>query len=205
MLLALVGLFLLSPLSPYAPISFPLFTFLFLMLIFFTLRIMDLKKSVFRGLLAVAVFAFVIDWILALKQVEVFYSSFVIILYSGLVGFSIVFLIYQLLMERRITADTVMGGISIYILIGILWTLFFQVVYIYNPNAFDISNMGYGKEENFFYFSFVTLTTLGYGDILPLSRIARTLSTAEAVLGQIYLTVFVAHLVGFYIAHKLKK
>jgi hypothetical protein len=52
------------------------------------------------------------------------------------------------------------------------------------------------------YFSFTTLTTLGYGDIVPHSAGARTLAVLEAVTGQIYLTVLVARLVGLYIVHE---
>jgi len=55
--------------------------------------------------------------------------------------------------------------------------------------------------DNFIYYSFVTLTTLGYGDIVPSSELARTVSWLEAVYGQIYLTVLIAQLVALYIIH----
>jgi len=57
----------------------------------------------------------------------------------------------------------------------------------------------------FGYFSFVTLTTLGYGDIIPIKELSRTLTWIEAFMGQIYLTVTIARLVGMYIAQSMKK
>ncbi len=58
-----------------------------------------------------------------------------------------------------------------------------------------------GRVMQMRYFSFETLTTLGYGDIVPRSPAARMLATIEAVMGQIYLTVLIARLVGLHIAH----
>ena len=54
----------------------------------------------------------------------------------------------------------------------------------------------------FYYFSLITMTTVGYGDMLPLTTAARTLSTLEAIIGQVYLTILVARLVGMYLVHQ---
>jgi hypothetical protein len=64
--------------------------------------------------------------------------------------------------------------------------------------------IGKGEPTAVLYFSFATLTTLGYGDIVPVSAIARTLATLEAITGQLYLAVLVARLVGLHIAESLE-
>ncbi len=208
LLLALVALFLFAPLIHLFSEDCPVFTFLFLLLIVFTLRIMHLKKTLFLFLLGIASVAFALQWLNWGQEsvsLEKPFALFVYISYAFLIGFSILFLIYKMLLEKRISADTVMGGISVYILIGVLWTFLYRLLYLFNTGAFDFGDTVYQIEENLFYFSFVSLTTLGYGDIVPLSPMARTLSMMEAILGQVYLTVFVAHLVGFYIGYKLKE
>jgi hypothetical protein len=80
------------------------------------------------------------------------------------------------------------------------------LVEILQPGSFNLAKgtaMKFGGSETIFavYFSYVTLTTLGYGDITPLSGAARTLAIVEATTGQIYLAVLVARLVGLHVAH----
>ena len=69
------------------------------------------------------------------------------------------------------------------------------------PGPFRTAQEGTQTSAPMIYFSFVTLTTLGYGDIVPLSPAARALAMVEALLGQLYLTVLVARLVGLHITH----
>jgi hypothetical protein len=74
------------------------------------------------------------------------------------------------------------------------------------PGSFIVSNEDVSRTGgNFLYYSFVTLTTLGYGDITPASSPARSLSTLEAVTGQLYIAILVARLVGLHIVHAGKK
>ena len=101
--------------------------------------------------------------------------------------------------SHRITSDIIVGGICIYLLIGVLWTIFFTLLIDVDANA--VAHKGV---QSLYYFSFTTLTTLGYGDIVPASDFAKVLTTMEAIIGQIYLTVFVARLVGLHIACELR-
>lgn len=91
------------------------------------------------------------------------------------------------------------GAICVYLLIGIAWAIMYALVdeltvlpAFTNLEAADIDRTLNG----FLYYSFVTLTTLGYGDIYPISPVARTLAYMEATIGQLYLTILVAALVG---------
>ncbi len=102
----------------------------------------------------------------------------------------------------RIDLNRIVGTICIYLLIGIIWSIAYSVVDIIDPGSFRGLNATAidEKHSELIYFSFVTLTTLGYGDIAPIKPIARTLAYFEAIAGQFYLAVMVAGLVGAHIA-----
>jgi hypothetical protein len=93
--------------------------------------------------------------------------------------------------HEQVTGDTIAGAICVFLLIGIIWMLAYQGIHFFNPKAF--SNVT-GKSSSpantvdLVYFSFATLTTLGYGDITPISKLARMIAVTEAMVGQIYLT-----------------
>lgn len=131
--------------------------------------------------------------------------------FSGLVAgaaflaFVTVVILRSVLAAGRVTADKIAGAISVYLLLGLVWSLLFGVVHSLDPSAFSPANADAhthtpADEYRLVFFSFVTLTTLGYGDITPLTPIAQTLSWMEAVVGQLYLAVLVARLVGLHIA-----
>jgi hypothetical protein len=118
----------------------------------------------------------------------------------------IAFVIYELLTRifntYRVTTDIIFAAISVYILIGIFWGFMYTLLEVFWPGSFILpaSSMGEGVYGHFgqdlIYYSFVSLTTLGYGDITSVSKPAQYLSVSEAVTGQIYLTVLVARLVS---------
>lgn len=100
-------------------------------------------------------------------------------------------------MDRELSVNKLMGSLCVYLLIGVAWSILHAFVYLLTPDAF--SNLQ-GQSGEFLYYSFVTLTTLGYGDIAPLTPMARTLAYLEAIAGQFYLAVLVAGLVGAYVS-----
>jgi len=115
--------------------------------------------------------------------------------------------------SKIVTGDTIRGAIIIYLFIGSLFSSIYMLIEIISPGSFLITNSS-GKpsvvslneiSRLFGYFSFVTLTTLGYGDIVPIRDLSRIMAWIEAFTGQIYLAVIVAHLVGTYIAQSMKK
>jgi hypothetical protein len=105
----------------------------------------------------------------------------------------------RLFHTHKVTSDTIKGGICAYLLIGFAWATLYSLLIQVNPESFTISA---GKEMMYVHFSFTTLTTLGYGDIVPRTRFAAILTNSEAILGQLYLTIFVARLVGLYIVEE---
>lgn len=115
-------------------------------------------------------------------------------------GFLIAVMLRRLIRTERVTADTLSSAISGYFLLGILWAFFYGFIYELDANAFR--GMTGRETQEFFYFSFVTLTTLGYGDIVPVSDTAETVAVLEAIVGQLYLAITIARLVGLHIASR---
>ncbi|WP_162024956.1 MULTISPECIES: potassium channel family protein [unclassified Lentimonas] len=108
--------------------------------------------------------------------------------------------------KKQMGADELCGSIVAYILIGIAWALLYSFIELLQPNSFSFVSVTDGdlhaKGSALFYYSFVTLTTLGYGDILPVSQFARMVAYLEAVTGVMYTAILVAGLVGHIGSHK---
>jgi hypothetical protein len=104
----------------------------------------------------------------------------------------------------KITSDRIAGAISVYLLMGILWSVAYGLIAEIDPGAFSgvlsVASDGAGSLRDFAYFSFVTLTTLGYGDALPVNPLARTLAWMEAVFGQLFVAITIARLVSLQIS-----
>jgi voltage-gated potassium channel len=104
----------------------------------------------------------------------------------------------QVLFEGDIDTNKVVGSVALFILIGLTWTVLYLLMIEMDPEAFrGMTQMPW--EDNFSqasYFSFVTLTTLGYGDISPASRFVEVLVYIQAIVGVFYMAVFVASLIN---------
>lgn len=106
--------------------------------------------------------------------------------------------------------DTLSAALCVYLLMGYLWGSLYGLMYLRAPGAFHLpmgwtpaAEQGIARDvpvNLLTYFSFMTLTTVGYGDVLPISGSARAAVILEAVLGHFYLAVLVARLVGLHIA-----
>ena len=120
-------------------------------------------------------------------------------------------ILLAILVDSRVTIETIKGAICVYLLLGLTWAYLDAVIDLVSPNSFrfevpeptgDVIGHALVTENmtKLIYFSFCTLTTLGYGDIYPASAPARTFAYLEAIVGQVYLTVLVARLVGMHIS-----
>lgn len=100
--------------------------------------------------------------------------------------------------SRMISINQLVGASCIYLLLGIIWAILYSNLYFIDPDSFSglADNRGRLHFSEFMYYSYVTLTTLGFGDIIPHSPFAKTLSFTQAITGQLYLTIMVAGLVG---------
>jgi hypothetical protein len=144
------------------------------------------------------------------------------LLYPGEVGlaaasnaFNALFLLFvcgvllrHILRREEVTTDLILGGVCIYLMLGILFSQIFRVIEILSPGSFLVHGSplalgpGAGTPEgiHLIYYSFVTLTTLGYGEIVPMSSWARMLAIIEAMMGSLYIAILIASLVGIRIA-----
>jgi hypothetical protein len=98
--------------------------------------------------------------------------------------------------QDEVTRDLIAGAVVVYLLMAIMWTFIYRVVDTVHPGSFTFSATDIHERLRFTYFSLVTITTLGYGDIVPTTSLASSLATLEAVVGQLYLVTTVAWLVG---------
>jgi len=102
----------------------------------------------------------------------------------------------------EVTKDQIIGAVSIYFLIGFTWASFYRIVFSFQPEAFSVSDTflaSTGRSQpDFVYFSFITLLTVGYGDVRPISGIARSLAILEGIVGVLYIGVFISRLLTLY-------
>ena len=121
-------------------------------------------------------------------------------------AFIVIIILSHIIRVKNVTADIIYGAIVVYLLMALMWGFMYSVVEDLHPGSFIIPE-GLVKDSRFLftYFSFVTLSTLGYGDITPLTAPACSLSILEAIIGQIYLVVVVAWLVGMFVSQSLLK
>src|SRR5688500_15682283 len=124
------------------------------------------------------------------------------VLATGYMIFIIALVINQIFTGSVITVYKIGGGVATYILIGLLWSSLYFSVHIIQPASFRFGEaVNHSNEvlKQLSYFSFVTLTTIGYGDITPVSSAARVLAMLEGLLGQLFPAIFIAKLVSMQI------
>jgi len=107
----------------------------------------------------------------------------------------VVSIVSQVLLARNVTAQNIYGAISAYLIIGLMYSAFYAAMYYLSGRVFFVGNQP-GTPSNFQYFSFTTLTTLGYGDFTATSNGGRAVAMLEAMTGQIFLATLVAKLVA---------
>lgn len=199
--LLFIVIFLLTPLKslevPFAHIALEFFLTILLISGVFAIsqrRIIRYPAVVF-GLVT-----FVIKWFNAinydqdLTRLDLMLSM---IFFFGL----LIVILRRVLGEGKINVTRIEGAIAAYLIIAILFTYAYRIIYSYIPHAFtfNFSSESLRVDEiadHFLYFSFITLTTTGYGDITALHPFARSFSMLEGLIGQLYPAILIARLVS---------
>ena len=116
-----------------------------------------------------------------------------------IVSITIVELFREIFKTKKIDSHIISSAISIYVLVGIFWYLLFMFLLMIDPDSFDIRNFNPEMVSiDMIYFSFTTLTTLGYGDITPVSYTAKMWSITEAMMGVMFLAVMISRVVSLF-------
>jgi hypothetical protein len=148
-------------------------------------------------LLAIAMIWTEVYWLMLLYTV--FATSYMI--------FIITLVVNQIFEGGKITGNKIIGGVAVYLLLGQLWASVYLTIYIVEPSAFlhggELIHQGEGL-KHLSYFSFVTLTTIGYGDIIAVGAAARIFVIMEGLIGQLFPAIFIAKLVALQMEHSKK-
>jgi voltage-gated potassium channel len=162
------------------------------------------SKQIIYVMIFFALAGIILEWIPEksdLGQIIFPYEKVVAIVFIGVVISQIV---RQIIKSKSVDANVILGVITIYIMFGLVAGECNLLIYFFDNDAF-IGNIDPSDTSDFKYFSYVTMTTLGYGDISPLSQMARATAVFFSLIGQIYLAVVIAFIVGKYVSHSDKK
>ena len=216
-LFLLVSLLLISFFYPFVqrgPAGIFILDIVFLFILLSSIFTITEKKRVFviSLLLALAAFA---STVLNYFLVTISLRLITVSAYGLFFTLMAVTILSSIMKSKKVTTETIYASICVYLIIGVIWTMLFTSIEIIEPGSFLsggsplVDLHGDPLQRNvfakFIYYSFVTLTTLGYGDIVPVSPHARALSSLEAVVGQLFIAILIARLVGMHIVHETEK
>jgi hypothetical protein len=124
-------------------------------------------------------------------------ATFILFTYFSFISY---YLFKDVFTSKRVTLPIVIGSFSGYFIIGVLFLFAYAIFDITFPDTLSVDISSPEGLNNVFYFSFITLTTVGYGDILPTSSLGQKLAILEALIGQFYIAAVIATIVGKFIA-----
>jgi len=202
----IIAIFVAAPLVASEIVSSVWFDVAFALLLFSGVATVTGRKELTAIVAALVVLA------LALRFASLAFPSRSILISRELVSIAslVVFaalILVQVFRSGPITSYRIQGAIAVYLLLGLIWMVGYELVYQTVPGAFRFAN---GADEvthhrhDLAYYSFITLTTIGYGDIVPAHPVARSLAMAEGLVGQLYPAILIARLVSMQIESRKK-
>jgi len=184
---------LLTGRGPYrpGPLADVLFT---LVLVAGTAAVWREGRWVFRGVVVFNLVALPIRWAAWFDPNGGFtvWSTATAVVAVALLTFVV---LSKVLRPGMVTSHRIEGAVAAYLLLGLVWAGAYEWVALSDPSAFVGANSGL-QSAQWIYYSLVTLTTMGYGDITPVHPVARSLAAAEALTGQLYLAILISRLVA---------
>ena len=161
----------------------------------FFLAILSIKSKVRKQMFIVAIIAFVTEWIAEIFKMDVltYISSLTNVIFFQIV---VVRLIFQIARSKEVNAGVILESVNAYLLLGLMFTMLVAILHLYNSEALNYSSHEEVNFQHYIYYTFVTISTLGYGDITPQEPIGKSLSILISVSGQLYIAIIIAMLVG---------
>lgn len=206
LLLSLLFFFIITPLISDSIQDKVILITLFSIILVSSIYIIYHEKYLIYAAIAVACLTFVSSWISTFFQTNHYFLIFNYGISTIFFFFITVMILSYVMRDKVITRATLYGAICGYLLIGFSWSFLYLIVSSFDHHAFNVYENTQAslfiELKDYIYYSFVCLSTLGFGDFIPRSDIARTLSWMEAITGQIYLTVWIARLVGLHVSQK---
>lgn len=178
-----------------------LFFLIFLGTLILTIAELEDSIKIFRWYLILAFLSFIfevvgsLDLIIKSQNTPSFIISNLILLFF--LAVSIWLIIREIFPSHNVNSDTIKGGVCIYLLLGLFWYNIYEIIYILNSNSFQ-GIVSSNSQADLLYFSYTTLTTVGYGDITPLVNFARIFANLESIVGIMYPAIYISRLVGIY-------
>jgi hypothetical protein len=202
----LVSIILVFALRPFLKgfVRIDILTEIFLSIVLLSaIHAVSRKTRTFITALVLAVPAFSLDWLGYIMAVPSLAdaSRMMSALFTAYV---LIILLSFVLKQKEVTTDVLMAAMCGYFFLGFMWAFFFLFLEAVQPGSFQMAQGQSADAGQFLYFSFVTMTTLGYGDMTPIASGARSLAVLSAVMGQLYLAVTIARLVGMHISQSQK-
>lgn len=202
LLAVLLFFFFAAPFLPQRDKGTPLFTVLFFGSVILALKAIGMKRrvyyfSILSGLVVLCVEVTLNYAPQINKYLQGMFFLVIGFTYALFLAMAVFLIAKRLFSASSVNIDTIQGAVAVYLLLGFLGMVMYSILAAMDGHSFAF--LVSGEPANFFYYSFVTMTTIGYGDIVPMSRLAQTLSCAQAVTGQMFIAIIIARLVGLQI------
>ena len=206
LLIALVSLLLIQTfLSPDSFFHRAVLNGLFLVVVLSTIRTLSRSRVRMWTAVAVGSVAYALSWVGEIQS-SLFLVGVIDVCFIVFFGLLIIGLAESVFGEGPVDANRIIGAVSIFFILGLLWAFIYALLELVSPGSFRfnagsaVSTAHSGFVGEFVYFSNVTLTTLGYGDFVPVSALARMLATLQAMVGQLYIAIIIARMVAIHVS-----
>lgn len=209
-LCTLIILLLSSPFLETSPLGLAITHILFSIAIVLCVLLVQGNKKIFLLFFVLGIAPFLLRWARYLEIASPALLS-VSLLLDALFLFSIcIYIIRHFFKATEVSADVLFSAVTVYLLIGLFFGIVYSLIGATNPEAFrlpeliNLHSSSPGALSTYLYYSFVTLTTLGFGEITPATQFVQTVTILEAIIGQMFLAILVGRLVGLSLVSQQK-
>jgi len=196
-------------LIPFFPIELHKTLFSISFTAIFLLSALALEKN--RGkIFNIAVLVVIIEWLSEILNIE-YLSQLSLLINIIFFDLLVILFIYQIARAQTVTPQVIMESINGYLMLGLSFSILIALISTFDQRAFSFPHLtenavqNISQFSNYTYYGFVTLTTLGYGDVVPHSSAAKSLSILIAITGQMYIAIIIAALVAKYLNQSKSK